>query len=199
MIQNEMRKFLIRNSIITYTMCAIAIVALLLNFLTNVKSIEESRKYLYMIRTDGEIVPLEWINRRENISVEIKHHIYLFVKNFYDLEQSLWKEGVEKALWLGDLKQLHIRRQNDGYYNRFIQFSIEQTTTIQPEDIELYGEDGMNFRVMINLAEKQGGQNLYYVIFAKGTIRTTVRSGQNPHGLYIENYLEEKVIKKEDE
>lgn len=82
MIQNDIRKLLVRNSIVTYAMCGVAVVAMLLTYLTSIKSVDESRKYLYMVRTDGEVVPMQWVNRRENLAVEMKHHVFMFVENF---------------------------------------------------------------------------------------------------------------------
>ena len=201
MIQNDIRKFLIRNSIVTYSMCAIAVVSMLLTFLASSKSVDESRKYLYMVRTDGEVVPLEWVNRRENISVEMKHHLTMFADNFYTLDQFTWENRVEKALWLGDIEQLHIRRTNEGYYNRFIQFGVEQKAVLYPENIELTQDDNgtVQFRIMINLTEQVNKQPISYVIFAKGMVRIAEREfPHNPHGLFIENYLEEKIVKEGD-
>lgn len=196
---NDIKKFLLRNSIITYGMCGVAIVAMLLNFFSTQKAIDESRKYLYMIKTDGEVVPMEWIERRDNMTVEVKHHISMFVDNFYTLNQYNWEERVEKALWLGDFKNLHIRRLNEGFYNRFIQFGVEQRAMLFPESIELVQENGqIVFRIMINLSEKIDNVRYNYTIFAKGNVQMTTREFPlNPHGLFITNYIEEKVIKEE--
>ena len=62
--ENDIRKILIRNSLITYGAVAVAIVAMILNFLTTRTAVEESRKYLDMVRESGEIVPMEYVNRR---------------------------------------------------------------------------------------------------------------------------------------
>lgn len=201
MIQNDIRKLLVRNSIVTYAMCGVAVVAMLLTYLTSIKSVDESRKYLYMVRTDGEVVPMQWVNRRENLAVEMKHHVFMFVENFYTLNQFTWEDHIEKALWLGNMEQLHIRRTNEGYYNRFIQFGVEQKAGLDPGHIELLldGNGKAQFRIMIDLWEKVGTKEVSYVIFAKGTLRQTDRQfPHNPHGLYIENYIEEKVVLSSD-
>ena len=78
-IENDIRKILIRNSLITYGAVAIAVVALIMNYLTVRSAMEESRKYLYVVRESGEIVPMEYINRRENLSIEVKHHLQMMV------------------------------------------------------------------------------------------------------------------------
>lgn len=199
-MDNSIRKFLIRNALVTYFSLALAALCVVVTYLSFDRGVEESRKYLYMIKTDGEVVPLEWVNRRENISIEMKHHVVMFVENFYDLNQYKWERSIEKALWLGDFEQLHTKRMNDGYYNRFIQFGAEQFATIDPEAMELYMEGGETyFRVIINLTEKMGGIENHYIIFSKGKIAVTDRNfPHNPHGLFISDYLEEAVKKLEE-
>lgn len=48
--ENEIRKILIRNSLITWGAVAVALGAMILNFLSTRSAIDESRKYLYMVR-----------------------------------------------------------------------------------------------------------------------------------------------------
>ena len=200
MVQNDIRKFLVRNAFITYTALVIAVVCVIANFFTSSKAVDESRKYLYMVNTEGEIIPLAWANRRDNLAVEMKHHIQIFVENFYSLNQNNWESRVEKALWLGDFEQQHIRRSNDGFYNRFIQFGIAQEGYAEPENIELVSaaDNSVVFRIIINLTEYVDKKNVNrYSIFGTGRIKMTDRNfPKNPHGMYIENFVEEKIIKE---
>ena len=185
--ENDIRKILIRNSLITYGAVAVAIVAMILNFLTTRTAVEESRKYLYMVRESGEIVPMEYLNRRENLSIEVKHHLQMAVDNFYSLNQFNWEEkSVNKAFWLGDFENLHTARLNKGYYNRFIQYNVEQDASLWPQNIELQFVDGeYRFKIMIDLKVSQGsGAYTKWVIFAKGKVSEKTRNfPHNPHGL----------------
>lgn len=200
MVHNDIRKFLIRNSLITYAALVIAVLCVIANFFTTSKAIDESRKYLYMINTQGEVIPLIWADRRENVAVEMKHHIQMFADNFYTLNQYTWETKIEKALWLGDLEQQHIRRANDGFYNRFIQYGVTQEAIVFPENIELQGssENSVVFRMIINLTEYIDKKNFNtYSILSTGKIRMTDRNfPKNPHGMFIEDYVEEKIIKE---
>ena len=199
-VQNEIRKFLIRNSIITYAMVIIAVASMIICYLTISKAIDESRKYVYLLRTDGEIVPLEWSERRENMAILIKQHLTMFVNNYYDLDQYNWEERTEKALWLGDLKAHYIKRKNDGYYNRFIQFGLEQHAVLHPENIELKQDESgkIHFYIIVSITEKITLQEAHNILFAHGTIRAVSPDfPKNPLGLYIEDYVEEKIVKDE--
>ena len=197
-IENDIRKILIRNSLITYGAVAIAVVALIMNYLTVRSAMEESRKYLYVVKESGEIVPMEYINRRENLSIEVKHHLQMMVDNFYNLNQFNWEEkSINKAFWLGDLEKLHLSRQNKGYYNRFIQYNIEQDAILWPKNIELQLIDGeYHFRIMIDLkVSQQGGAFTKWVVFAKGVVSEKTRNfPHNPHGLWIKDYIEEQIM-----
>lgn len=199
--ENDIRKILIRNSLITYAAVAIALGAMILNFLTTKSAVEESRKYLYMVRESGEIVPMEYINRRENLSIEIKHHLQMMVDNFYTLNQFNWEEkSVNKAFWLGDFENLHTARQNKGYYNRFIQYNVEQQADLRPHNIELeLADNEYRFKIMIDLKVSQtGGASSKWVIFAKGKVSEKTRNfPHNPHGLWISEYLEEQIVEVE--
>ena len=142
-IENDIRKILIRNSLLTYGAVAIAVVALIMNYLTVRSAMEESRKYLYVVRESGEIVQMEYISRRENLSIEVKHHLQMMVDNFYNLNQFNGEEkSINKAFWLGDLEKLHLSRQNKGYYNRSIQYNIEQDAILWPKNRGLLLIDG---------------------------------------------------------
>lgn len=197
-VQNEIRKILIRNSLVTYAAVVIAVVAMIMNHLSTRAAIEESRKYLYMVRESGEIVPMEYMNRRENLSIEVKHHLQMLVDNFYNLNQFNWEEkSVNRAFWLGDMEKIHIARQNKGYYNRFIQYNIEQEANLWPQNIEVAEIDGkFHFKIMIDLKISQsGGGSTKWVVFAKGIVTEKTRNfPHNPHGLWISDFIEEQIV-----
>lgn len=196
--ENEIRKILIRNSLITWGAVAVALGAMILNFLSTRSAIDESRKYLYMVRESGEVIPMEQVNRRENLSIEVKHHLQMLVDNFYSLDQFNWEEkSVNRAFWLGDMEKIHIARQNKGYYNRFIQYNIEQEANLWPRNIELTEVDGkFHFKIMIDLKVSQpGGTYTKWIVFAKGVVSEKTRNfPHNPHGLWVSDYIEEQIV-----
>lgn len=196
--ENEIRKILIRNSLITYAAVAVALGAMIANVLVTRSAIDQSREYLYMVRQSGEIVPMEQVNRRENLAIEVKHHLQMLVDNFYNLNQFNWEDkSVNKAFWLGDMEKIHIARQNKGYYNRFIQYNIEQEANLWPRNIEITETDGkFHFKIMIDLKVSQpGGGFTKWIVFAKGAVSEKSRNfPHNPHGLWVSDFIEEQII-----
>lgn len=198
---NDIRKSLIRNSLTTYASVLVACVAMVLYFMNASKTVDESRKYLYMVKETGEIVPMEWVNRRDNIEIEVKHHLQMLIDDFYSLNQFNWEEkAVNKAFWLGDMEKIHIDRENKGYYNRFIQYNVVQQAELRPEDIELVRitENKYNFKIIIHLSESYLESQNEYLVFARGKIKVTDRNfPHNPHGLFVEEYIEDRLQKME--
>lgn len=201
-IENDIHKFLIRNSIISYSCVVITILAIILCFVTISKQTEESRKYLYMVKTDGEIVPMEWVNRRDNIDIEMKHHLQMMVENIYSINQFNFEEKViNKGFWLGDFESLHNSRRAKGYYNIFVQSNIEQEAFLLPNNIELerISNSKAKFRIIIDMTRNYGSVEKKFVIFANGEIEEKERNfPHNPHGLWITNYFEEKIVTDEE-
>lgn len=201
-LENDIQKFLIRNSIITYSCVVIAITAMILCFVTISKQTEESRNYLYMVRSDGEVVPMEWVNRRDNLEIEMKHHLEMMVDNLYSINQFNFEEKViNKGFWLGDFEPLHNNRRAKGYYNIFVQSNIEQDAFVLPQNIELerISNTKSKFRIVIDMKRNYGNTEKKFVIFATGEIEEKKRNfPNNPHGLWITKYAEEKIVADEE-
>lgn len=198
---NDIRKSLIRNSLTTYACVFVTCVAMVLYFMSANKAVDESRKYLYMIKESGEVVPMEWVNRRDNVEIEMKHHLQMLVDDFYSLNQFNWEEkAINKAFWLGDMEKIHIDRENKGYYNRFIQYNVVQEAELHPEDIELVRstENSYSFKIIIHLSESYLEAKNEYLVFARGKIKITDRNfPHNPHGMFVEEYVEDRLEKLE--
>lgn len=195
-LENNINKFLVRNAIISWSMVAISVACLLIAAFTIHNAVGESRKYLYMIRENGDIAPIEWIERRNNIEIEAKHHITMFVDYFYNINQYTQKTNIEKALWLGNFQNLYADRVNKNYFNNTL-LDIEYMGEI--EHMELYPTDNDGsylFQIIINATTRVAGSpDKITKIFAKGNIKVTSREfPHNPHGLYIDNYVEEKIV-----
>jgi len=202
-IQTDIRKFLLRNSLVTYACVIITGLTLFFHFKTESKAIDQAREYLYMISNEGEIIPLRYSDRRDNLKIEVEHHLTMLVDNFYSLNQNTWdRKVIDKAFWLGDLEKIHKDRSNKGYYNKFIQFNVRQTASLKPQNIEVTptGKDKFQFKIIIELQEEYQGTTTDYLIFARGIAETTDRNfPHNPHGIWVKEYLEEKIQKMEGE
>lgn len=197
---NSIRRKLMLNSLVVYVLALVTVLSLYFNYKTSSSALKESREFLYAYNTEGDIIPMKWVNRRENIEIEIKNHITHFVKCFYDLNLQKWESNINKALYVGDFEKIHTDRMNKGYYNKFIQFNVVQSAELYPENIEIdMTSKTYNFRILIVIAEAyQGEKPKVFNIFAKGEIQLTDRNFPwNPHGMLINNYVEEEITKIE--
>jgi hypothetical protein len=151
-----------------------------------------------VLDTDGEVIPMKWMQRDENIKVEIKDHLEKFHTYFYQYDAFNVEKSLEKALWFGDnsVEQLYIKRKNDGWYSRVSSYGIKQTIEILPENIEIEGNsEPYSFRVKATLSITQDEQTVRYSFETTGLIIFVSRNYPlNPHGLLITRFAENNRI-----
>lgn len=204
-IENDIKKALIRNSLITWGCVVIVVATLYFHFSTIGRAVSDVKQNVYMINPKGEVIPTELMNRRDNLEVEIKGQLSLFVENYYCLNQLNWENKViEKSLYLGDFEKQHIDRKNKGYYNKFIQYNIEQYAYIRPDEIQLTripDTEEYHFNIIIYISEHENERLLRkFITFASGRAKLIDRNyPKNTHGIWLYNYVEEKTIKDESE
>ncbi len=147
-----------------------------------------------VLDTDGEVIPMKWMQRDENIKIEIKDHLEKFHTYFYQYDAFNVDKSLEKALWFGDnsIEQLYIKRKNDGWYTRVSSYGINQTIEILPENIEIEGNnEPYSFRIKANLSITQDDQTVRYSFETTGLIIFVSRNYPlNPHGLLITRFAE---------
>jgi hypothetical protein len=147
-----------------------------------------------VLDTDGEVIPMKWMQRDENIKVEIKDHLEKFHTYFYQYDAFNVEKSLEKALWFGDnsIEQLYIKRKNDGWYTRVSSYGIKQAIEILPENIEIEGNnEPYSFRVKASLSITQDDQTVRYSFETTGLIIFVSRNYPlNPHGLLITRFAE---------
>jgi hypothetical protein len=147
-----------------------------------------------VLDTNGEVIPMKWMQRDENIKIEIKDHLEKFHTYFYQYDAFDVEKSLEKALWFGDnsIEQLYIKRKNDGWYTRVSSYGINQKIEILPENIEIEGNnEPYSFRVKANLSITQDEQTVRYSFETTGLIIFVSRNYPlNPHGLLITRFAE---------
>ena len=147
-----------------------------------------------VLDTNGEVIPMKWMQRDENIKVEIKDHLEKFHTYFYQYDAFNVKKSLEKSLWFGDnsIEQLYIKRKNDGWYTKVSSYGIKQTIEILPENIEIQGNnEPYSFRVKAILSITQEDQTIRYSFETTGLIIFVSRNYPlNPHGLLITRFAE---------
>ena len=147
-----------------------------------------------VLDTNGEVIPMKWMQRDENIKVEIKDHLEKFHTYFYQYDAFNVEKSLEKSLWFGDnsIEQLYIKRKNDGWYTKVSNYCIKQTIEILPENIEIQGnKEPYSFRVKAILSITQDEQTVRYSFETTGLIIFVSRNYPlNPHGLLITRFAE---------
>ena len=151
-----------------------------------------------VLDSNGEVIPMKWMQRDDNIKVEIKDHLEKFHTYFYQYDAFNVEKSLEKALWFGDnsIEQLYIKRKNDGWYTKVSSYGIEQTIEILPENIEIQGNsEPYSFRVKASLSITQDDQTVRYSFETTGLIIFVSRNYPlNPHGLLITRFAENNRI-----
>jgi hypothetical protein len=147
-----------------------------------------------VLDSNGEVIPMKWMQRDENIKVEIKDHLEKFHTYFYQYDAFNVEKSLEKSLWFGDnsVEQLYIKRKNDGWYTKVSTYGIKQTIEILPENIEIEGnKETYSFRVKAILSITQDEQTVRYSFETTGLIIFVNRNYPlNPHGLLITRFAE---------
>ena len=94
------------------------------------------------------------------------------------------------------MEQLYIKRKNDGWYTKVLNYGIKQTIEILPEDIEIEGNsEPYSFRVRAVLSITQDDQTIRYSFETTGLIIFVSRNYPlNPHGLLITRFAENNRV-----
>jgi len=206
MIPDKIKGFrdgLKRNNTITLLCLLLVLVCFVLNSLERREALRERSQYAYYVATDGEVIPARYAQRRDNIEVEIRHHLTMFIDDWYCLTQYDWERKAEAAGWLGgnSIRDLFIARKKAGYYNRFIQNNLTQTAQVADLQIRAEEDGSYSFDLVVDIQERTDAYVRPWRVLASGRIGVIERSWpHNPHGLWIEPYLETKIMEvKNDE
>lgn len=196
-IIQSFRNNLVRNNLVTILCVLLVLVCFILNYLERRQERQERMEYAYYVDANGAVIPAQYALRRDNIEIEIRHHLAMFVDNWYELTQYNWEQKAEAAGWLGgnSIREIFISRRKDGFFNRFIQSNITQSAQITDVQITPNADGTFAFEMIVDIQEKDGTYMQPWRVLASGTISVIERSWpHNPHGLWIEPYLENKII-----
>ena len=112
------RKILLRNNLITVLCLLLVLVSFILNYLERRETLGKQLEFSYYVATDGEVIPAQYAQRRDNIEIEIRHHLTMFVDDWYALTQDTWEAKAEAAGWLGgnSIRDMYIARREAGFF-----------------------------------------------------------------------------------
>lgn len=158
---------------------------------------KQSQQSAFVINDQGQVIPLQLIEHRENLEVEAKAHLEMFHRYFYQINANNFERNMEKALWLGDnsIAELYRQKKAEGIYNRLLQYSLIQKISAIHSEISLKNGE-INFMTTTRFSITRGEAIDSYEIKTSGQLMKVDRNfPHNPHGLIIKNFYEQSLTK----
>ncbi|MDX1365718.1 MAG: conjugal transfer protein TraK [Arenibacter latericius] len=186
-----------QNRLIVWSLVIGTTVTCIVAILSVIKLHKETVNNAFMIKTDGNVIPLKLVSQKENLNVEALSHLELFHTYFYNIDASNYRKNLEKALWLGNssVDNLYRQKKSDGVYNRLLQYSLVQRVLLIESDIDL-SKEPYTFQTNIKFEINRGSIVDSYELVTTGSLIHVDRNyPKNTHGLLITNYFE-KSLKK---
>jgi len=154
----------------------------------------------YMVNDVGDVIPLKWVDQRENLEVEALAHLEQFHSWFYGVEAGSYERNMEKALWLGNASVAAVFQQKkaDGFYNRLLQYSLVQQVERIDSKVDM-NRAPYRFETRILIRINRGAVTDTYELVTSGQLISVERNfPHNPHGLLITEFFENSLRKLED-
>jgi hypothetical protein len=193
-IKLDIYKALTFNQLIVWGLVAAFVLVTIIQQVNTKKLIQQTLSQVLVVDQNGEVLPLKWMQRLNNINIEIKDHLEKFHTYFYNYDAYNVEKSIERALWLGDksVEQLYLKRRNDGWFNRVKMYGIKQEIEIDPENIKISGSnEPFAFEVTLTLCITQDSRVVKYRFVTSGNIIFVNKNYPlNPHGFLITNFSE---------
>jgi len=188
------------NRFIVLAVIIMAMLSTIISSVISYKMYDKSLNGSFAIGKDGEVIPLQWVQQKENLQVEALEHLRLFHTYFYDIDATNFESNIEKALWLGNSTVDNVYRQKkaDGVYNRLMQYSLVQKVMSIHSEIDLKAEP-YPFKTTTVFQINRGSIIDTYELVTTGKILHLEKRNfpKNTHGLLITDYFE-NTLKKVD-
>lgn len=188
------------NRFIVLTVISMALLSTISSSIMSYRMYDKALNGSFAIGKQGEVIPLKWVQQKENLEVEALSHLRLFHTYFYDINATNFESNIEKALWLGNSTVDNIYRQKkaDGVYNRLMQYSLVQKVISVNSEIDLKTEP-YPFKTVTVFEINRGSITDTYELVSTGKLLHLDKRNfpKNTHGLLITDYFE-NTLKKVD-
>lgn len=188
------------NRFIVLSVIIMAMLSTIISSVISYKMYNKSLNGSFAIGKNGEVIPLQWVQQKENLEVEALEHLRLFHNYFYGIDATSFESNIEKALWLGNSTVDNIYRQKkaDGVYNRLMQYSLVQKVISIDSEIDLTAEP-YPFKTTTVFQINRGSIIDTYELVTTGLLIHLEKRNfpKNTHGLLITDYFE-NTLKKVD-
>ncbi len=188
------------NRFIVLAVIAMAMLSTVISSVISYKMYNKALNGAFAITKNGEVIPLQWVQQKENLEVEVLEHLRLFHSYFYGIDATNFQSHIERALWLGDSSIDNVYRQKkaDGVYNRLMQYSLVQKVISIESEIDLTAEP-YSFRTVTIFQINRGAAIDTYELVSTGKLLHLEKRNfpKNTHALLITDYFE-NTLKKVD-
>ena len=188
------------NRFIVLAVILMAFLSTIISSLISYKMYNKTLDGSFAIGKNGEVIPLQWVQEKENLEVEALEHLRLFHSYFYGLDATNFESHIEKALWLGDSSVDNVYRQKkaDGVYNRLMQYSLVQKVISIESELDLTAEP-YPFRTVTVFQINRGSAIDTYELVSTGKLLHLEKRNfpKNTHALLVTDYFE-NTLKKID-
>ena len=188
------------NRFIVLAVIAMAMLSTVISSVISYKMYNKALNGAFAITKNGEVIPLQWVQQKENLEVEVLEHLRLFHSYFYGIDATNFQSHIEKALWLGDssINNVYQQKKADGVYNRLMQYSLVQKVISIESEIDLTAEP-YPFRTVTVFQINRGAAIDTYELVSTGKLLHLEKRNfpKNTHALLITDYFE-NTLKKVD-
>lgn len=191
-----------KNFITTWLMVGACTIISLSSIVFAYKTYVYQMNHVLTLDPEGDVKPLEMVNRDKVIKIECLDHMSKWFGSYYTYDQNNVDEQRERGLWYIDTddgKKLEDFYKQKRWFDDVKKFNIKQTSELLPEEVVLdVSKKPYRFKAVALTSIRQGDELDYYKIYCTGVLKEVSRDfPKNPHGLMIDNYEEKKVLLKD--
>jgi conjugative transposon TraK protein len=151
---------------------------------------ENARRIVYVLH-NGTAMSAFATSRDENLVVELRDHLRLFHRYFFDLDpnEKAIKTSVNLSFYLADgsAKHLFDDQVEKGYINALVSGNISQRVVLDSIWLDTQSEP-YSFRCIGTQTLMRATSVTTRTIITRGHIRNVQRADNNPHGFVIEGF-----------
>ncbi|MBV4357313.1 conjugative transposon protein TraK [Parasegetibacter sp. MAH-26] len=151
-------------------------------------SIAKNKVY---VLASGKALEALAADRKDNIPVEAKDHVYMFHHYFFTLDpdDKVIQRNITKALYLSDAsaKRQYENLKESGYYSNIIAGNISQQISIDSIQINV-DTYPYYFRCYGTQQIIRATSIVYWLLITEGYLRNVERSENNSHGFLVEKW-----------
>lgn len=203
--ESNIYKSLRLNRIIVFAVIFLALASIIASIVFAFITYKYNMKHALVLSADGEVIPLELVERNRVINIQIQEHLRYFYGSYYTFDQNSMPGQREKGLWLVDDvtgRQLEDFYEGQGWFNKIIRESLEQKTTIIEESVQIAGTNApysfqLTVEIVVNPMSRKDLITTYRMNVVGQISLVQAAWPVNTEGLLIHSYRESPWSKLE--